>query len=128
MNIIRKIKLNQLGYYEFKDSEKELSEFIKENLLDLKEIKLEHKLNSVIMYFNNKDENIFQYHLNSNNFYFRLDYIGEVFEKKFNYNFQQTTTLIKNIMEQTYKLKGFQIKMSDWFKGDKWNKLPNYNN
>jgi len=64
MNILRKIKLNTLGYYEIIDDEKELITFIKDNLLDLKEIKL-NKYQNVRFWFKN-DRCIFEYSLYKN--------------------------------------------------------------
>lgn len=54
MNIVRKIKLDQLGYYHCKDDkEKKLFEFIKDNLLNLTQIYLKYH-NNRKFYF--KDE------------------------------------------------------------------------
>src|SRR6478735_5117708 len=105
MNIIRKIKINSLGMYEFNDSEKELLEFIKENMLNLKIIELKN-YPDYIMYFNDKGENIFQQDLKTPWFYVRYNLIWKVFETKFNLNYKETSNLIKGIVEQAYKLQG----------------------
>ena len=103
MNIIRKIKINSLGMYEFNDSEKELCEFIIYNMLNLKQVELKEYPN-YIMYFNDKEENIFQHNFKYNNFYVNNELIWSVFETKFDYNYKETSNLIKGIVEQTYKL------------------------
>ena len=61
MNIIRKIKLNQLGYYQFTDDEKKLITFLNENFLNLKKIQFPYYYAS-IFYFK-EDKCIFQYNL-----------------------------------------------------------------
>src|SRR6478735_6283393 len=88
MNIIRKIKLESLRYYVCKDNkEKELFEFIKDNLLNLKQVSLKD-FPDYIFYF--KDDNCI--------------FIWKVFETKFGYNYQEIQKLIKGIVEQAYKL------------------------
>jgi|SRR6478735_598061 len=79
MSIVRKIKLEQLGYYTCKDNtEKELFKFIKENLLNLTEIKLEEYPDS-ILYFKN-DKCVFEYDSNMKIVFInlQLNYIKEI--------------------------------------------------
>ena len=103
MNIVRKIKLEKLGYYICKDNkEKELFEFIKENLLNLTEVKLEYYKNEIFWF--KKDKCIFNQPLNSDWFYVNDKLILEVFKTKFNYNNQELQHLIKGIIEKTYKI------------------------
>jgi len=104
MNIIRKIKINSLGMYEFNDSEKELFYFIKENMLNLKQVKLE-KYPNYIFYFKD-DKCILEQDLNCDWFGVRYLDIWEIFQYKFNYNYKETKQLIKSIIEQAYKLNG----------------------
>src|SRR6478735_3307862 len=103
MNIIRKIKLERLGYYNCKNNkEKELFEFIKEKLLNLKQVILKY-YPDYIMYFKD-DKCIFEQNLNSSWVYVNYHLICYIFETKFNYNHKETKQLIKSIVEQTYKL------------------------
>src|SRR6478735_2045338 len=102
MNIIRKIKINSLGMYEFNDSEKELVNFIKENMLNLKQVKL--KYYPISNFYFKDDKYIFQHNFKSNDFYVNDELIWEVFKTKFGYNYQEIYNLIKGIVEQAYKL------------------------
>jgi len=103
MNILRKIKINSLGYYKYNNSEKKLLYFIKENMLNLKIVELKN-YPDYIMYFNDKGENIFQQDLKTPWFGVNYDLIWGIIEKKFNYNYYQTRDLIKDVIEQAYKL------------------------
>lgn len=47
-NIVRKISLAKLGFYEIKDNKLELFDFIEKNLLGLKEVLLEQYLNYIL--------------------------------------------------------------------------------
>jgi len=117
MNIIRKIKLNSLGMYEFNDSEKELYEFIKDNFLNLKQVILRDYPN-YIFYFKD-DKCIFQHTFKSNNFYVRYSFIWKVFEIKFNYNYHEISNLIKDIMKYAYKLNEIKPKIIGYVNWDK---------
>ena len=103
MNILRKIKINSLGMYEFTKSEKKLLNFIKDNMLNLKQVTLKDHPN-YIFYFNDKKELIFELHLINNWFSVNHKIIWKVFRDKLNYNHQETNILIKDIVEQVYKL------------------------
>src|SRR6478735_3168643 len=120
MNIIRKYKLSLLKYdfltkKELEDlniifkevkyckENFELIEFIYNNILNLKQVKLK-EYPDYIMYFNDKNKNIFQRDLKYKDFYINDELIWSVFENKFNLNYKETRQLIKNIAEQTYKL------------------------
>jgi|SRR6478735_3814592 len=59
MNIVRKIKLNQLGYYKFKDSENDIIELIKSRILNLKIIKIDEY---PYIHFYTKNNYILFYH------------------------------------------------------------------
>jgi|SRR6478735_6794919 len=99
MSIIRKIKLNSLGYYEFNDSEKELVEFIKNNILNLTEVTSE-KYPNTIFYFKNK-ELYYEYNLNSKQFSFnKYDIWDNVFNFKYN---------ISNIFEKILKINNISV-------------------
>jgi len=105
MNIIRKIKLNSLGYYKFKDSkEKKLFKFINDNLLNLYSI----NYHDSIIYL--KDDNIiFEHYLNFNWF--------EVNPSIWNYlqniiNNEETVNLIKFIAKEYYNLNFKDIQIS----------------
>jgi len=120
MNIIRKYKLSLLKYdfltkKELEDlniifkevkyckENFELIEFIYNNLLNLKQVKLKDYPND-IFYF--KDDKVIfeQYLLNTTLFFVNYYLIWGVFETKFNYNYQEIRNLIKRIVEQSYKM------------------------
>jgi len=102
MNILRKIKINSLGMYEFSESEKELFEFIKENILNLKQVQLE-KYPDYLFYFKD-DKCIFQQDLKF--YWFGVSYklLWSVFENKFGYKYNETRDLIKDIVKEAYKI------------------------
>src|SRR6478735_8012153 len=106
MNIIRKIKLNNLGYYHF--TEKELSDlnmifkfvnYSKENYEQIKFI-YNNLLNLKINFKNN--EIIFIHNLNSNYFYVNYNLIWLIFENKFRYTDYEINNFIESILKQTY--------------------------
>jgi len=119
MNIIRKYKLSLLKYdsltkkevedlniifKEVKYSKEnfELINFIYNNLLNLKQVKLV-KYPEYLFYF--KDDNcIFKKDLYSSWLGVNSDLIWKVFETKFGYNYQEIQKLIKGIVEPVYKL------------------------
>src|SRR6478735_7193796 len=104
MNIVRKIKLESLGYYICKNNtEKELFKFIKKNMLNLKQVSLKN-YTYFIFYFNNKDQNIFQHDFKYNDFYVNNELIWQNFAKKFNFDYEEIQQSIKDIVEQAYKL------------------------
>lgn len=104
MNIIRKIKLEKLGYYQYiNNEEKELFIFVKENLLNLKKVKLKD-YSSKIFYF--KDNNcIFIYDNKINNFNFKYKF-WLIFINNFNYTNKETKEILKSIVIYHYKLTG----------------------
>ena len=126
MNIIRRYKIHLLKYDALTEKEltdlntifksvkyckenEEVINFIYNNLLNLKQVKL-YNYPDYIMYFNDKNENIFQQSLKSNYLYTKL-LIWSVFKDEFGYNGQETRKLIKGIVEQAYKLSGIT---TDW--------------
>lgn len=92
MNIIRKIRLNNLGYYQIKDNEKDSFEFIKTNLLNIKPV----IFNKDIMYFNNDRKMIFQYNLDNNNLYTN-DFIFNALENDYMYKDDDIYMILLNI-------------------------------
>jgi|SRR6478735_7616318 len=106
MNIIRNIKLESLGYYQYKDNnEKELFEFIKNNLLTLKKVKLFDEINK-IFYF--KDDNcIFIHDSKINNFNLKYK-IWLIFVNNFNCTNKETKEIVSNIAKYHYKLNGIE--------------------
>ena len=101
MNIIRKIKLNSLGYYQFTVEEQELFKFIKRNLLNLKEVQLDKYTNRKFWFKYNKL--IMEYNLNHNRFGVNYNLIWLVLEDKFGYSFLESENLIIDIMKNIYK-------------------------
>src|SRR6478735_5900310 len=61
MNIVRKFKLNKLGYYQSTLEEIKLFEYIENNLTNLTEVKLQEYPDSIFYFKNNKC--IFEYEL-----------------------------------------------------------------
>lgn len=124
MNIIRKIKLEKLGYYKFTKEEKELSKFIKEYFIGLhKYINIE-EFND---YYNN-DKNI--YYLKNNIVIFICDKNNNIFLNKFiwnkmlllNLNNIGIVSFTKEILISIYKLEFFNeltIRNSFSFKNQK---------
>lgn len=103
MNIVRKIRLNKLGCYEFKDYEKDLFIFINKNILNLKKFTLE-EYPSFIFYFNSKNKSVFQHNLNNNSFYINRD-IWNVLYDKYNYKDFEIKKNVKEIFMDSYKIK-----------------------
>lgn len=112
-NIVRKIRLSKLGCYNFKSiKEKELFEFVDKNLLGLKIVKLKgYTYHNFIMYFNNKDIHILQHNLENNYLYVSDELIWSVFKKEFGCNDDEIKHIIKNVMEQMYKIKNILPKI-----------------
>jgi len=118
MNIIRKIKLEKLGYYICKNNkEKDLFKFIKENLLNLTEIKLEESPNE-IFWFNNT-ELIFNYDIEFEMFGIRENIINYLSNKEIN-------NLIKDICKSNKEINraytqdySFQLKIEELYKFSK---------
>lgn len=77
-NIFRKIKLNDLGFYDGKDYDKELLKSIKYYFIDVEEFK-SINYSDYIFYFKNKIC-IYSFHIEYKIFYFS-DYIEEYFHK-----------------------------------------------
>jgi len=110
MNIIRKIKINSLGMYEFNDSEKELVEFIKENMLNLTEVK-SNKYTDETFYFKNnkfvfsilKLKNVVYVYINNHLIY---EYFADFLELEYEY---EIYNLIIDIIEYYYKISIFDI-------------------
>src|SRR6478735_4871203 len=117
MNIVRRYKLSLLKYdsltekeledlniilkyFKFTKENFDLINFIYNNLLNLKQVELK-EYPDYIMYFKN-DKCIFKQDLNSPWFEVNYDLIWSVFETKLGYN--ETSNLIKGIVEQAYKL------------------------
>src|SRR6478609_1380588 len=99
MNIIRKIKINSLGMYEFNDSEKELFKFIKENLLNLKPIvKFDGENDSRVVYYKEKNL-IFYYYTNGIN---NSIYINEKIYKYI--CIENKRDIIKEILKYFYNI------------------------
>jgi len=101
MNIIRKIKLESLGYYKFIDIEKELVCFINDNFLNLVKVTfLEYT--DYIFYFK-ENKLIFEYDLDEN--WIQLnESIWSVFITKFDYKYEEIRDLIKDIVKYYYNL------------------------
>src|SRR6478735_255589 len=101
MNIIRKIKLESLGYYKFIDIEKELVCFINDNFLNLTKVTfLEYT--DYIFYFK-ENKLIFEYDLDEN--WIQLnESIWSVFITKFDYKYEEIRDLIKDIVKYYYNL------------------------
>lgn len=104
-NIVRKIRMSKIGCYNIKESEKELFEFIDNNLLNLKIKFMIDWHPNYNLYFNSADENILQHNHMNGNLFVSNKLIWSVFETKFNYSYKEISDLIANIVEYAYKLK-----------------------
>lgn len=111
MNIIRKIKLNKLDCYQIKDSEKELYEFIKSELFNLRIIEID-EYPHLIYYFNKMNECVFIYNTikddfynynNSNRLWVRFS-LWLKFQSIFEYKYEKICKIISHIVEFKYKL------------------------
>lgn len=92
MNIIRKIKLESLGYYTCKDdAEKDLFQFIHDNLLNLKEVELKEYSNYKFWF--KDDKCIYDLDIDNNEYHFST-YIVNLFKYKFNID-------IRNILNKS---------------------------
>ena len=92
-----------MGYYIcIDDKEKELFEFIKDNLLNLTEVKLYEFSNE--KYWVKENKIIFKRYLESKWIDINYVLIWKIFETKFGYNYDQTRDLIKGVVEEVYKL------------------------
>jgi len=102
MNIIRKIKLEQLGYYKYKDNkEKELFDFIKNNLLNLTEVILESYSTSKF-YFKN-DKLIFEMDSNLIILWVNYNLVWKILKNNFEYKEVEVHNLILNITTDIFK-------------------------
>src|SRR6478735_774069 len=97
VNIFEKLKIN----------DPELISFINNNFLNLKEEK-DDKYPDDIFYYNDKKLHILAYNIKTN----RLQVYSETMEElnHFNYNNVQKHFLIKDIIEEVYKLKIGEIR------------------
>src|SRR6478735_4947050 len=119
MNIVRRYKLSLLKYDSLTKKELtdlniifksvnyckenyELINFIYNNFFNLKQVKLE-KYPDDIFYFKD-DKYIFDQDLKDPWFGVNHKLIWDVFYNKFNYNYEETRDLIKDIVKQVYKL------------------------
>src|SRR6478735_403583 len=119
MNIVRRYKIHLINkecltekeledlniifnHVKYSKENYELIEFIYNNILNLKQVKIV-KYSGYLFYF--KDNKcIFQQDLNYNDFYVNDELIWTVFDNEFNYKHSEIKTLIKGIVEQAYKL------------------------
>jgi len=110
MNIIRKIKLEQLGYYICQDdTEKKLFEFIKNNLLSLKEVKIGKNSNGI--YYFKENEYIMDIHTDSLNVNYEL--LWKKLEFDFEFNDFKIRELLKLILKQHFKINVNVILIND---------------
>jgi|SRR6478735_2154660 len=100
-NLIRKIKLESLGYYEFNDYEKSLAKFIKNNLLNLKEVKLLGFIDNI--YYFKDDKVIFEFNLEYNCLSLKYD-LWMVLDKRHNLYKYEIETILRNIFKKYYKI------------------------
>lgn len=103
MNIIRKIKLNSLGCYNFKPEENDLIEFVKDNLLGLK-LMFDKKVNNNY-YVNNNDREIIRYCMLYNDLYINYALIWNKFKTKFKLDDSDIEILMKDIVVKCYNIK-----------------------
>lgn len=109
-NIVRNIKLSILGFYTIKDEEKDLYNFVKQNLLGLKAVELDD-FKDFIIYFNNDDKNIFLHDLKTNDLWVNdVVWSKFEFEFEFGYDYNEIKDIVKGVVEQAYKLKGITPK------------------
>lgn len=101
MNIVRKIKLNQLGYHQLNDNEKKILNIIKRKFLDLKIIKLDKY--PYIHFYTKEDIILFHHDLYSENIW--LNYYE--FYKKINIllnSYTEYQNLLKYILKCYYNI------------------------
>lgn len=103
LNIVRKIRLSKLDCYQIKDDESELFEWIEQNIMGLKNVVLK-EYPDYVMFLNKEGRNIFKYDFKNNDFSVRHDLIWSVLKNRFKYDSDQIGILIKNIVQQLYKL------------------------
>jgi len=109
MNIVRKIKLEQLGYYKCKDNkEKELFDYIENNMLNLKKIQLIKYPDHIFYFKGNKC--IFKHNLILNLLCFR--HIDLLFFSKLLFN-KQTNNLLNNIAKNITKIENIIVMIND---------------
>lgn len=101
INIIRKIKINKLGYYDFNDVENQIFKVIKDNLYDLKKMYL--YTYDYYFYFKNT-ELIFYYDPIKNNIRMNSSFIYQLF---FNIveDDKLSDKIILDVIEYIYKIK-----------------------
>lgn len=107
VNIVRKIRLNKLGCYIIKSNEKDLFEFVKNNLLNLKAVKLDNYLEA-IMYFNNDGKLMFKHNLKNSNLYTN-DFIFNTLENEYRYKYDDIYDLVEYVLEKVYKIKNVYV-------------------
>lgn len=100
MNIIRKIKLSNLGYYTLNESERQIEEYINDYILNLRKFYITNSKNFIFYYKGDIMNWIFIHDITSNKIIF--NYFIDI---KFNhYNID-----IKYICEYFYKLKNTEL-------------------
>lgn len=105
MNLIRKIKLNKLGCYNFNDSEKILVNFIKEHLLNLRLVKLSaDEFIDNLHYFNSDNKCIIDYHTRLNICYINSNLVENVLRSDFGYSYDEIKLILIDICNNFYKL------------------------
>lgn len=97
------IKLEEI-FKNLNNTNLEIIQFIKNNLLGLKIVRLT-EYPEYDMYFDNEGSNIFQHDLKTNNLGVNYELIWKVFKIKFGYNYDKIKELIKSVIEQIYKIK-----------------------
>src|SRR6478735_11261506 len=106
MNIVRKIKLESLGYYVCKDNnEKELFKFIKDNFYDLEKVEITKFGNNIIYYIKN---NAIIFSENSNSYYLikiNPSLIWWELENRFKFNYNETRELLSLIVKDICNIK-----------------------
>lgn len=100
MNISRKLKLSELGIYTIKETEIELFDFIKNNLINLK---IKNDNHEIIFMKSNKWH--FTYSLSSNELCVESYIIWKMLRLYFRYDIEEAEYLIEDIMKHYYKIK-----------------------
>ena len=109
MNIIRKYKLHRLGIIVDNDC-LNIIKFIEDNVLNL--IQFNYPDYPEYIFYMKDDKNYLQYNIRNQELYVRYKWIWDVFYKQFKLGDTEIQQIMKDIVEDHYKLKVETVKAS----------------